>query len=81
MPALHARTPPPVVASARHGPSNGCALRLARGCFGVPLQSLCRAFEASTMTALRRRLRRGSTWVNRSISFRAREPRLSEDTD
>jgi len=44
-------------------------------------QSRYRAFEASTMMALRKSLRRGSTWVNHSISFRARESMLLADTD
>ncbi len=44
-------------------------------------QSRYRAFEASTMMALRKSLRRGSAWVNHSISFRARESMLLADTD
>jgi TnpA family transposase len=42
-------------------------------------QSRYRAFEASTMMALRKSLRRGSAWVNHSISFRARESMLLAD--
>jgi TnpA family transposase len=44
-------------------------------------QSRYRAFEASTMMALRKSLRRGSAWVNHSISFRARESMLLAHTD
>ena len=44
-------------------------------------QSRYRAFEASTMMALRKSLRRGSAWVNHSISFRARESMLLADHD
>jgi len=44
-------------------------------------QSRYRAFEASTMMALRKSLRRGSTWVNHSITFRARESMLIADAD
>jgi len=44
-------------------------------------QSRYRAFEASTMMALRKSLRRGSAWVNHSISFRARESMLLEGAD
>lgn len=44
-------------------------------------QSRYRAFEASTMMALRKSLRRGSAWVNHSISFRARESMLLADAD
>ena len=40
-----------------------------------------RPFEASTMMALRKSLRRGSAWANHSISFRARESMLLADTD
>jgi hypothetical protein len=44
-------------------------------------QSRYRAFEASTMMALRKSLRRGSAWVNHSISFRARESMLLAGAD
>ena len=44
-------------------------------------QSRYRAFEASTMMALRKSLRRGSAWVNHSITFRARESMLLADKD
>ena len=44
-------------------------------------QSRYRAFEASTMMALRKSLRRGSTWVNHSITFRARESMLIAQSD
>jgi TnpA family transposase len=44
-------------------------------------QSRYRAFEASTMMALRQSLRRGSAWVNHSINFRARETMLLADAD
>jgi hypothetical protein len=44
-------------------------------------RSRYRAFEASTMIALRKSLRRGSAWVNHSISLRARESMLLADTD
>ena len=44
-------------------------------------QSRYRAFEASTMMALRKSLRRGSTWVNHSITFRARESMLIAESD
>jgi hypothetical protein len=42
-------------------------------------QSRYRAFEASTMMALRKSLRRGSAWVNHSIGFRSRESMLFAD--
>ena len=44
-------------------------------------QSRYRAFEASTMMALRKSLRRGSTWVNHSITFRARGSMLIAESD
>ena len=44
-------------------------------------QSRYRAFEASTMMALRKSLRRGSAWVNHSIGFRARESMLLAGAD
>ncbi|MBP6466115.1 MAG: Tn3 family transposase, partial [Rubrivivax sp.] len=44
-------------------------------------QSRYRAFEASTMMALRQSLRRGSAWVNHSINFRARTSMLLADAD
>lgn len=44
-------------------------------------QSRYRAFEASTMMALRRSLRRSSAWVNHSIAFRGRESMLLSDQD
>ena len=44
-------------------------------------QSRYRAFEASTMMALRKSLRRGSAWVNHSITFRARESMLLAGAD
>jgi hypothetical protein len=44
-------------------------------------QSRYRAFEASTMMALRKSLRRGSAWVNHSIGFRSRESMLLADAD
>jgi hypothetical protein len=44
-------------------------------------QSRYRAFEASTMMALRKSLRRGSAWVNHSIAFRARESMLLANDD
>ena len=44
-------------------------------------QSRFRAFEASTMMALRRSLRRGSTWVDHSIAFRPRASMLIADSD
>ena len=40
-----------------------------------------RVFEASAMMALRKSLRRGSTRVNHSITFRARESMLIADAD
>ena len=43
MPALHAKTPPLVVANARHCPSYGCALRLQRA--GQPEADLLRAVQ------------------------------------
>ncbi|MEJ8852337.1 Tn3 family transposase [Variovorax rhizosphaerae] len=44
-------------------------------------QSRFRSFEASTMMALRKSLRRGSAWVNHSITFRARESLLIAESD
>ncbi|MEO7056911.1 MAG: Tn3 family transposase [Caldimonas sp.] len=44
-------------------------------------RSRYRAFEASTMMALRKSLRRGSAWVSHSITFRARESMLLTDKD
>ncbi|MEW6561433.1 MAG: hypothetical protein AB1412_14710 [Pseudomonadota bacterium] len=36
MPALHAKTPPLIVANARHSSGYGCALRLDRERFDAP---------------------------------------------
>ena len=44
-------------------------------------QSHYRAFEASTMMAMRKSLRRGSTWVDHSIGFRARDSMLLAPED
>lgn len=44
-------------------------------------KSRYRAFEASTMMALRKSLRRGSAWVGHSIAFRAREDLLITGSD
>lgn len=44
-------------------------------------RSRFRAFEASTMMALRKSLRRGSAWVNHSIAFRPRESMLIAASD
>lgn len=44
-------------------------------------QARYRAFEASTMMSLRKSLRRGSTWVGHSISFRSRESLLISESD
>ena len=40
-----------------------------------------RAFEASTMMAMRKSLRRGSAWVDHSIGFRARDSMLLAPAD